>query len=89
MVHRPDWMVAPIDEDILLAVNSHGNLTPKAMDSEFLEFEASWISQRCRVLVDKGFLRQLGRGLYGITDLGQAWIEREITLEDLEDRGLD
>ena len=88
MVHRPEWMTAPVDEDILLAIKNNGNLTPKAMDEEFTDHRADWISTRCQVLVEKGFLRQLGHGLYGITDLGESWIDREITLDDLEDRGL-
>lgn len=88
MLHRPDWMAAPSDEDILYIINEQGNFSPEAI-AEHTDHTRQYISQRCRLLVEKGFLRQLGRGLYGITDLGQAWIEREITLEDLEARGLD
>lgn len=85
MVHRPDWMKAPVDEDILYQIDQHGNLNPQVLE-EYTDFKADWISKRCQVLVDKGLLVQLGRGLFGITPLGEQWVRREIDLDELADK---
>lgn len=85
MVKRPDWMTAPVDEDILYAIDNHSNMTPGVLSNKYMDFTSEYISQRCIVLVEKGLLYRVGRGLYGITDLGSKWINREITLEELED----
>lgn len=84
MRRSADWMVI-CDERILEYLSENETGTPKQMaDSSLVRFSRSYITQRCRKLVDYGLLRLLGNGVYVITDTGEEYLEGELDAEELE-----
>lgn len=80
------------DDRILEYIESEGSGSPKAMaDSGYVRFSRSYITQRCKKMVEHGLLQHLGNGVYVITDLGEQYLEGELdTSEDtLRDHGVD
>jgi predicted transcriptional regulator len=74
------------DDRILEYIHNNGSGAPKEMkDSNYVRFTRSYISQRCKKLVDEGFLRHLGNGIYVITDRGEKYLNGEINAETLEE----
>lgn len=81
MRQRGEWMV-PSDDAILELVREHGNLTPQAID-ELGGPSAQHAGIRCRELAQYGLLRQISRGLYGMTDDGLAYLDEELDASEL------
>jgi len=77
-----EWMV-PSDDRILELIRECGNLTPKAIEA-FGGPVRQYVSERCRMLVRYGLLDQVYRGLYGITDAGEAYLDEELDASELE-----
>lgn len=75
------------DERILEYIREHGSGSPKEMkDSGYVRYTRSYISQRCKKLVNHGLLKHLGNGVYVLTDRGEGYLEGEIdTSEDAPD----
>jgi len=86
MRYSGDWMVLA-DDRILEFVRNKGSGRPKQMaDSGYVKYTRSYISKRCKKLVEHGLLRDLGNGVYTITDRGEGYLEGEIsTSEDQPD----
>jgi len=79
-----DWMVTA-DDRILEYLSEHETGTPKRMaDSGYVRFSRSYVTQRCKKLVDYGLLRHLGNGVYVITEEGKQYLEGELDAADLE-----
>jgi len=73
------------DDRILeyLAENETG--TPKQMaDGGNVRFSRSYITQRCKKLLDYGLIRHLGNGVYIITDEGQQYLDGDLDAAELE-----
>ncbi len=87
MRQRADWMV-PADDRILEAVRDDGNQTPKSVSKEGLVPRVGvgrkWASERMRELADYGLLERIDEGLYGITEVGLAYLEEELDAGELE-----
>lgn len=82
-MRRPaEWMV-PSDDRILELIREHGNLTPKVIE-ELDGPVSSHASRRCRKLAEHGLLRQIGHGLYGLTDDGRAYLDEELDASELD-----
>jgi restriction endonuclease Mrr len=81
MRQRADWM-APADDDILELIREHGNLTPAAIE-KFGGPSGDHAGHRARKLAEAGLLDQLTRGLYAITDEGDAYLEEEFDAAEL------
>lgn len=82
-----DWMVIA-DDRILEYLSGHETGTPKQMaDSGLVRFSRSYVTQRCKRLVDYGLLRHLGNGVYVITEEGEEYLEGELDAEKLESDG--
>lgn len=82
-----DWMTL-CDDRILEYLSEHETGTPKQMaESGLVRYSRSYVTQRCRKLVDFGLLRPLGNGVYVITDAGEEYLEGELDAEDLEPDG--
>jgi len=75
------------DDRILEFIRKEGAGKPKMMeDSGYVRYSRSYISKRCRKLVEHGLLRDLGDGVYVITDRGERYLDGEIdTSEDAPD----
>lgn len=82
MRESADWMV-PSDDRILELIREHGNLTPKAIEA-FGGPVRQHASRRCAKLAEYGLLERVYRGLYGITDEGEAYLDEELDASDLE-----
>ncbi|WP_195892541.1 MarR family transcriptional regulator [Halopiger goleimassiliensis] len=82
MRESADWMV-PSDDRILELIREHGNLTPKAIEA-FGGPVRQHASRRCAELAKYGLLERVYRGLYGITDKGEAYLDEELDASELE-----
>lgn len=73
------------DDRILEYLSEHETGTPKKMaDSGNVRFSRSYITQRCKKLLDFGLIRHLGNGVYIITDEGQQYLDGELDAAELE-----
>ena len=77
-----DWMV-PSDDRILELIREYGNLTPIAIEAKGGPVR-QYASERCGVLARHGLLKQVHRGLYGLTDEGRAYLDEELDAAELE-----
>jgi hypothetical protein len=77
-----EWMV-PSDDRILELIREHGNLTPTAID-DLGGPSAGHARNRCPVLAEYGLLERISRGLYGITEDGEAYLDEELDASELE-----
>lgn len=82
MRESAEWM-APADDRVLELVREHGNLTPGAIEA-FGGPVADHATRRAKLLARYGLLKQIHRGLYGITDEGRAYLDEELDASTLE-----
>lgn len=82
MRKRAEWM-KPVDDVILEFVAEHGQHPPKLI-AENIDKHEKYVGNRCRTLRDYGLLRNLGRGLYQITDEGEQYLAGELDASELE-----
>lgn len=79
-----DWMVIA-DDRILEYLNENETGTPKQMaDSGYVRFSRSYITQRCKKLLNYGLIRHLGNGVYMITERGQEYLDSDLDAAELE-----
>lgn len=73
------------DDRILEYLSKNETGTPKQMaDSGLVRFSRSYITQRCKQLVNHGLLRHLGNGVYVITEAGEEYLAGELDADKLE-----
>lgn len=85
MRYSADWMVLA-DDRILEYIYNNDSGTPSEMkNAGYVRFTRSYISKRCKKLVDEGFLKHLGNGVYTITERGEKYLNGEIHAETLEE----
>jgi len=73
------------DDRILEFIRNKGSGSPKQMaDSGYVKYTRSYISKRCKKLVEHGLLRDLGNGVYTITDRGEGYLDGEISTSEDE-----
>ena len=73
------------DDRILEYVREKESGSPKAMaDSGLVRYSREYINQRCKKLVEEGFLRHLGNGVYVISEQGEKYLDGEIDAQTLE-----
>lgn len=89
-MHREvDWLV-PADKYILefltscSATRGRTRLGPQAIALN-LPYGRKHVSNRCRDLAEHGLLEREKRGVYRITDRGEAFLARELSPEDLRE----
>lgn len=76
-----EWMV-PSDDRILELLDEEGNLTPQAVE-DFGGPSAGHAHDRFPVLVRHGLVTKISRGLYRITDEGEAYLAGELDASTL------
>jgi hypothetical protein len=81
---RAEWM-RPKDEHIMEVMRDEGNMTPQALD-EFGVAAANYARDRLSLLASYGLVEKLSRGLYRLTDEGEAFLDEELDAGDLERR---
>jgi hypothetical protein len=74
----------PVDERIMETMRDEGNLTPYALDETFDVAVANYASNRLSILADYGLVERLGRGLYRLTDAGEAFLDEQLDAGELE-----
>lgn len=82
MREQADWMV-PSDDRILELIREYGNLTPSAIEAKGGPVRQH-ASSRCSELAEYGLLKQVHRGLYGITENGIAYLDEEFDASELD-----
>ena len=80
---RADWM-RPVDERILETMRDEGNLTPQALDDAFDVTAANHAINRLSVLEEYGLVERISRGLYRITEDGEAFLNEKLDASELE-----
>ncbi|MFB6187855.1 MAG: hypothetical protein ABEI86_13450 [Halobacteriaceae archaeon] len=81
MRQRGEWM-KPVDDLILELLSEEGQYPPKII-AEKIDKHPKYVGERCRTLRDYGLTRNLGRGLYQITDQGEEYLEGELNADNL------
>jgi Mn-dependent DtxR family transcriptional regulator len=80
---RAEWM-RPVDERIMETMRDEGNLTPYALDETFDIAVANYASNRLSKLAEYGLVERLGRGLYRLTEQGEAFLDEDLDASELE-----
>ena len=89
MRRHAEWMVA-LDERILEFLDEFGNHQPAEIAAQLgdlgagMDYHPKYVGQRCRQLTDAGLLLRHGRGVYSITDDGQAFLAGDLDAGALE-----
>lgn len=82
--YSANWMVLA-DDRILEFIRKKESGRPKAMaDSGYVRYSREYINQRCKKLVEEGFLNHLGNGVYVITEIGVKYLDGELDAEKIE-----
>jgi predicted transcriptional regulator len=71
------------DEAILETMRDEGNMTPQALDDTFGVGAANYCRDRLSKLTQAGLVEKLGRGLYRLTDDGQAFLAEDLDASTL------
>lgn len=82
MRQSAEWMV-PSDDRILELIREHGNLTPTAIE-DLGGPTAGHARNRCPKLAEYGLLERISRGLYGITEAGEKYLNEDLDASELE-----
>lgn len=79
----PGWFTIA-DERILEFVQEQDGGSPKFIaDDERIQFSRPYINTRMKMLESGGFLRQVGRGTYVLTDQGEAYLAGEFDAREV------
>lgn len=74
------WM-SIADERILEFLREEGPHPPSRMhEDDRLPYSRNHINKRCSLLAEHGLLKNLGNGVYAITDNGESYLDGEIDL---------
>jgi len=81
------WMTI-WDDRILEYIEEEGSASPKQLeDSGYFDVTKPHLSRRLRKLSEKGFLKDLGNGVYIMAGRGEAYLNEELDASDLEENG--
>lgn len=80
---RADWMTQT-DEHILETMREEGNMTPGALDDLFDVTAANYARDRLSLMSRYGLVEKLHRGLYRLTDVGEAFLDEELDASTLD-----
>ena len=73
------------DERILEYLQKSKSGTPTKMaNHENIHFSRSYLSKRCKVLVNYGLIEDYGNAVFVLTDRGEAYLAGELNLNGLE-----
>ncbi|QLH84985.1 PhiH1 repressor [Halosimplex pelagicum] len=73
------------DEAILETMRDEGNMTPQALDDTFDVTVANYARDRLSMMTTAGLVEKIGRGLYRLTDEGEAFLDEELDASTLPD----
>lgn len=87
-----DWM-AHADERILEFLAEYGNHQPAQIAARLegigggMDYHPNYVGRRCRKLAEYGVLRNIGNGVYQITEEGEQFLEGELDASELRQSG--
>jgi len=86
MRYSGDWMVLADDRILEYIRRNEVAGSTEMAESGYVRYSQSYISQRCKKMVERGLLRKVGSGVYMITERGERYLDGEIdTSEDVPD----
>ena len=78
-----EWMTIA-DDRILEFLHEEGPRQPKQIASdERILFTDQYVGRRCRKLALYGLLKNLGNGIYDITERGEEYLDGSLDAKDL------
>lgn len=78
-----DWMTIA-DERVLEFLAEEGPHSPsKIAGDERVHFTSEYVGRRCRKLADNGLTRNVGNGVYAITEEGEWYLAGELDAGEL------
>lgn len=81
------WMVL-LDDRILelLQEDEDGFLTPSEIaDDKRIPFSAAHVGRRCKKLSEHGMIKAVSRGVYTVTERGEAYLQGEYNAAEVND----
>ncbi|GAB7094065.1 winged helix-turn-helix domain-containing protein [Halolamina litorea] len=76
------------DDRILEYIEEEGSASPKQLEeSGYFDVTKGHLSRRLRKLADKGFLKDLGNGVYIMSSRGEAYLNEELDASELDENG--
>jgi len=67
------------DERILEYIQENGSGRPKKMaESGYVRFSRSYVTQRCKELLEHGLVQHLGNGVYVLSEDGEKYLAGEL-----------
>lgn len=79
------WMQAA-DDRILEYLRAEGVTTPKSLSDESpYDYHRNTVQRRLRLLSKAGLVERVGRGVYTISEEGEAYLDGELDLRDAEE----
>lgn len=86
MRYSGDWMVLLDDRILEHLENTETSTAKEIAEQDFIDYSRQHVSNRLNKLADHGLIRNLGNGVYMITDRGEGYLRGEInTAEDAPD----
>lgn len=86
MRYSGDWMVLADDRILEYIREKEAAGSTEMAESDYVRYSQSYISRRSKKLVEYGLLREVGSGVYMITERGERYLDGEIdTSEDAPD----
>jgi predicted transcriptional regulator len=74
------------DDRILEVLQSEGGGSPKSLeDDDRILFSRQHIQNRLRKLLSAGLVEQIGRGIYRVSEDGEAYLSGDLDARDLEE----
>ena len=82
MRYAGEWMSAA-DDRILEYLSEHESGSPTKMKREGpIRYSRVQVHRRCKKLAENGLIKDLGNGVYVITDDGEAYLEGRLDTEN-------
>ena len=79
-----DWMTIA-DDRLLEYIAENETATPTEMaESDLVRFKRVHLQRRCKKLEKYGLLRQVGNGVYMLSEQGQQYLEGDLDAATLE-----
>jgi len=79
-----DWMTIA-DDRLLEYIAEHETATPTEMaESDLVRFKRVHLQRRCQKLYQHGLVRQVGNGVYMLSEQGQQYLDGELDAAELE-----
>jgi DNA-binding Lrp family transcriptional regulator len=73
------------DDRILELIRRDGSGSPTELaETEYIDVSATHVGRRLKRLAEHGMVRPLGNGVYVITEVGEAYLDGEVSAKNLD-----